>query len=99
VELIADLLAVHGEARATEMAKRLSARGPTAIKSVPDLSARAWRRPAPSGILLTELGRELADRVRARRRRAGMRPRRIAKVHKCAAPPPEKSFIRPLTTF
>src|SRR5277367_6433649 len=34
VELIADLLAAHGEARATEVAKRLGVTHPTALKSI-----------------------------------------------------------------
>ena len=33
VELIADLIAAHGEARATEVAKRLGVAHPTALKA------------------------------------------------------------------
>ena len=34
VELIADLIAAHGEARATEVAKRLGVTHPTALKAI-----------------------------------------------------------------
>ncbi len=69
VELIADLLAVHGEARATEVAKRLGVTHPTAIKSVARLKREGLVTSRPyRGIFLTEAGRELADRVRARHR-------------------------------
>ncbi len=69
VELIADLLAAHGEARAIEVAKRLGVTHPTAVKSITRLkrdglvTARPYR-----GIFLTEAGRALAERVRARHR-------------------------------
>jgi DtxR family manganese transport transcriptional regulator len=69
VELIADLLAVHGEARTTEVAKRLGVRHPTAVKGIARLkreglvTSRIYR-----GIFLTEAGRELAERARARHR-------------------------------
>jgi len=69
VELIADLLAVHGEARATEVAKRLGVTRPTAVKSVARLKREGLATARPyRGIFLTELGRELADRVCARHR-------------------------------
>ncbi len=69
VELIADLLAVHGEARASEVAKRLGVTHPTAIKSVARLKREGLATARPyRGIFLTEAGRELADRVRARHR-------------------------------
>ena len=69
VELIADLLATHGEARATDIAKRLGVQHPTALKSIARLkrdglvTARPYR-----GIFLTEAGQALAERVRARHR-------------------------------
>jgi DtxR family manganese transport transcriptional regulator len=69
VELIADLLAAHGEARTTEVAKRLGVTHPTAIKSVARLKREGLVTSRPyRGIFLTETGRELADRVRARHR-------------------------------
>ncbi len=69
VELIADLLAVHGEARATEIAKRLGVAHPTARKSVARLKREGLATSRPyRGIFLTEAGRKLADRVRARHR-------------------------------
>jgi DtxR family transcriptional regulator, manganese transport regulator len=69
VELIANLLAVHGEARATEVAKRLGVAHSTAIKSVARLKREGLVTSRPyRGIFLTEAGRRLADRVRARHR-------------------------------
>ena len=69
VELIADLLAVHGEARATEVAKRLGVTHPTAVKSLARLKREGLVTSRPyRGIFLTDAGRELADRVRARHR-------------------------------
>src|SRR5579863_4800075 len=69
VELIADLLAVNGEARPTEVAKRLGVAHPTAIKSVARLKREGLVTSRPyRGIFLTEAGRKLADRVRARHR-------------------------------
>jgi DtxR family manganese transport transcriptional regulator len=69
VELIADLVAAHGEARATDVAKRLGVTHPTAIKSVARLKREGLVTAKPyRGIFLTEAGRELADRVRARHR-------------------------------
>ncbi len=69
VELIADLLATHGEARATEIAKRLGVTHPTAIKSIGRLKREGLATARPyRGIFLTEAGHELAGRVRARHR-------------------------------
>jgi DtxR family manganese transport transcriptional regulator len=69
VELIADLVAAHGEARATEVAKRLGVTHPTAIKSIARLKREGLVTSRPyRGIFLTDAGRELADRVRARHR-------------------------------
>jgi DtxR family manganese transport transcriptional regulator len=69
VELIADLIAAHGEARATELAKRLGVAHPTAIKSIARLKREGLATSRPyRGIFLTEAGRELAGRVRARHR-------------------------------
>ncbi len=69
VELIADLLANHGEARATEVAKRLGVTHPTAIKSIARLKREGLATGRPyRGIFLTEAGHEMANRVRARHR-------------------------------
>ena len=69
VELIADLLATHGEARTTEVAKRLGVTHPTAIKSIGRLKREGLATARPyRGIFLTEAGHELASRVRARHR-------------------------------
>jgi len=69
VELIADLLAAHGEARATEIAKRLGVTHPTALKSIARLKREGLATSRPyRGIFLTEAGLALAERVRARHR-------------------------------
>ncbi len=69
VELIADLLAAHGEARATDVAKRLGVTHPTAIKSIARLKREGLVTAKPyRGVFLTEAGRELATKVRARHR-------------------------------
>jgi DtxR family manganese transport transcriptional regulator len=69
VELIADLLAAHGEARATDVAKRLGVTHPTALKSIARLKRDGLATSRPyRGIFLTEAGQRLADRVRARHR-------------------------------
>lgn len=69
VELIADLIAVHGEARATEVAKRLGVTHPTAIKTIARLKREGLVTSRPyRGIFLTESGASLAERVRARHR-------------------------------
>ena len=69
VELIADLLAAQGEARATEIAKRLGVAHPTAIKSIARLKREGLVTARPyRGIFLTQAGYALAERVRARHR-------------------------------
>jgi DtxR family manganese transport transcriptional regulator len=69
VELIADLLAAHGEARATDVAKRLGVTHPTAIKCIGRLKREGLVVSRPyRGIFLTEAGVELATRVRVRHR-------------------------------
>jgi DtxR family manganese transport transcriptional regulator len=69
VELIADLLAAHGEARTTDVAKRLGVAHPTAIKSIARLKREGLVTARPyRGIFLTEAGLELARKVRARHR-------------------------------
>ncbi len=69
VELIADLLASGGEARSTDVAKRLGVTHPTAIKSIARLKREGLATSKPyRGIFLTEAGHELAHKVRARHR-------------------------------
>jgi DtxR family manganese transport transcriptional regulator len=69
VELIADLLVVQGEARATDVAKRLGVTHPTALKSIARLKREGLVTARPyRGIFLTAAGHELAGRVRARHR-------------------------------
>ncbi len=69
VELIGDLLAAHGEARAIDVAKRLGVTQPTALKSITRLKREGLVTARPyRGIFLTKAGRELAVRVRARHR-------------------------------
>src|SRR5271156_2389665 len=69
VELIADLIAAHGEARASEVAKRLGVTHPTALKSIARLKREGLATSRPyRGVFLTEAGHALAERVRARHR-------------------------------
>ncbi len=69
VELISDLLGTTGEARPTDIARRLGVSHPTAIDTIARLkredlvTARPYR-----GVFLTEKGETLAKRVRARHR-------------------------------
>ena len=69
VELIADLHAAHGEARATEIAKRLGVTHPTALKCIGRLKREGLVTARPyRGVFLTDAGLELATQVRARHR-------------------------------
>lgn len=69
VEIIADLLAAQGEARVTDIAKRLGVTHPTALKNVARLKREGLATSRPyRGIFLTEIGHALAARVRARHR-------------------------------
>ena len=69
VELIADLLAANGEARPTDVARRLGVSHPTAIKTISRLKREGLATGRPyRGIFLTEKGQKLAARVRARHR-------------------------------
>ena len=69
VELIADLLATTGEARATDIARRLGVSHPTAINTIARLKREALATARPyRGVFLTEKGELLAKRVRARHR-------------------------------
>jgi len=69
VELIADLLANVGEARPTDIARRLGVSHPTSIKTISRLKRAGLATARPyRGVFLTEEGRKLAARVRARHR-------------------------------
>ena len=68
-ELIADLLDQEGEARTTDMAKRLGVSHATAIKALSRLKREGLVTARPyRGVFLTETGRERAARARARHR-------------------------------
>ena len=69
VELIDDLLTSNGEARPTDVARRLGVSHATAIKTIARLkrSGLATGRPY-RGVFLTEEGQKLAARVRSRHR-------------------------------
>src|SRR3979490_46376 len=69
VELIADLLASSGEARPTDVARRLGVSHATAIKTISRLKREGLATARPyRGVFLTAAGQELAARVRARHR-------------------------------
>jgi DtxR family manganese transport transcriptional regulator len=69
VELIDDLLREDGEARPTDLARRLGVAHATAIKSIARLKALGLAHSRPyRGVFLTEDGHALARKVRARHR-------------------------------
>ena len=69
VELIDDLLALNGEARPTDVARRLGVSHATAIKTIARLKREGLATSKPyRGVFLTPQGHDLADRVRARHR-------------------------------
>ncbi len=69
VELIADLLANAGEARPTDIARRLGVSHATAIKTISRLKRAGMATARPyRGVFLTEAGMTLAHKVRARHR-------------------------------
>ncbi len=68
-ELIADLLATGGEARPTDIARRLGVSHATAIKAIARLKREGLVTARPyRGVFLTDAGETLAARVRARHR-------------------------------
>ncbi|MDT7952305.1 MAG: manganese-binding transcriptional regulator MntR [Acetobacteraceae bacterium] len=68
-ELIADLLSSQGEARATDIARRLGVSHATAIKSIQRLKREGLATARPyRGVFLTPEGQILAERVRNRHR-------------------------------
>lgn len=69
VELISDLLGAGGEARPTDIARRLGVSHATAIKTIGRLKREGLAVAKPyRGVFLTETGENLAERVRARHR-------------------------------
>ncbi|GGL57905.1 manganese-binding transcriptional regulator MntR [Wenxinia marina] len=67
VELISDLIDVHGEARAADLASRLGVAAPTVAKTIRRLSELGLVESQPyRAIFLTEEGRRLAEVVRRR---------------------------------
>jgi DtxR family transcriptional regulator, manganese transport regulator len=69
VELIADLLATAGEARPTDVARRLGVSHATAIKTISRLKREGLATGLPyRGVFLTEAGKSLAERVKERHR-------------------------------
>lgn len=69
VELISDLLESNGEARPTDIARRLGVSHATAIKTIGRLKREGLASAKPyRGVFLTEDGERLAGRVRARHR-------------------------------
>ena len=69
VELIADLLATGGEARPTDIARRLGVSHATAIKAIARLKREGLATARPyRGVFLTPAGEQLAERVRTRHR-------------------------------
>ena len=68
-ELISDLLAEGGEARATDIARRFGVSHATAVKTIARLRREGLASGKPyRGVFLTDAGHALADRVRARHR-------------------------------
>jgi len=69
VELIADLLSCGGEARPTDVARRLGVSHATAIKTISRLKREGLAVSKPyRGVFLSEAGLALAERVRSRHR-------------------------------
>jgi DtxR family transcriptional regulator, manganese transport regulator len=68
-ELIADLIAVNGEARTTDIARRLGVAHPTASKTIARLKREGLATARPyRGIFLTKAGQAMAKSVRQRHR-------------------------------
>lgn len=69
VELIADLIASHGEARPVDIAERLGVKPPTVTKNISRLKSTGLvKRERYRSIFLTEKGQALADACRHRHR-------------------------------
>ena len=69
VEMIADLIAEHGEARIADIAGLMGVAHPTATKAVARLKREGLAVSRPyRGVFLTDEGAALAERCRARHR-------------------------------
>ena len=69
VELIADLIALRGEARPVDIAERLGVKPPTVSKNLTRLQRDGLvRRERYRSVFLTKPGQKLADHCRARHR-------------------------------
>ena len=69
VELISDLHALSGEARAADIARRLGVSHATVVKTIGRLKREGLAVAKPyRGVFLTGPGEHLADRVRSRHR-------------------------------
>ncbi len=67
IELIADLIEVHKEARASDLAKRLGVAHPTVTKMLSRLQEEGYVETQPyRSIFLTEKGKKLAKRCKER---------------------------------
>src|ERR1700738_3124097 len=72
VELIADLLATSGEARPTDVARRLGVSHATALKTIARLKREGLETGRPyRGVFLTEEGQRLSAKGRGRHRLFG----------------------------
>jgi DtxR family transcriptional regulator, manganese transport regulator len=68
-ELIADLIAAHGEARMTDIASHLGVAHPTASKAIARLKREGLAETKPyRGVFLTPPGQAMAERSRRRHR-------------------------------
>jgi DtxR family manganese transport transcriptional regulator len=68
-ELIADLIAAEGEARPTDIARRLGVSHVTVVKAITRLKREGLATARPyRGVFLTEAGESLAAQARARHR-------------------------------
>jgi DtxR family transcriptional regulator, manganese transport regulator len=68
-ELIADLIAANGEARTTDIARRMGVAHPTASKTIARLKREGLARAQPyRGIFLTDAGAAMAKSARQRHR-------------------------------
>lgn len=69
VELISDLRADAGEARLVDIARRLGVTHPSAVKVINRLKREGLATAEPyRGIFLTDAGRQMAEKARARHR-------------------------------
>jgi DtxR family transcriptional regulator, manganese transport regulator len=68
-ELIGDLIAANGEARTTDIARRMGVAHPTASKTIARLKREGLARARPyRGVFLTEAGAAMAKSARERHR-------------------------------